>query len=270
MVIGAHMPALPLETLVTISTYVEWANIVAFLLLAVRVFHLGLVPRYPMLALFLVVSPLALFVFEFLPRNTNLYAKVYFTLLPLHWVLYFALAYEAYRRALEEHTGLASAGRWLVSVGLLLALTVTALSLTAELGAQPQKFPILLAIHTAERAIATVLTLLLSFLLGFTLYFPVLLRRNSLLLVTGLTAFFLSKSLILLLRNLLGPETTEVFSLGNQLVILAVVGLWTWQLVRPESDRESGPRASVERERAEQMLRQLGALNQMLLRGNGR
>lgn len=264
------MPAFPLDTIVTLSTYVEWANVVASLALAFRIFRIGLVPRYPTLAVFLLMSPLVLAILQFLPRNTNLYAKFYFTLIPLQWALYFALAYEAYRRVLEEHPGIASAGRWLVSVGLVLALAVTALSLTAEWGAGPQRFPVLLAIHTAERAGATALTLLLALLLGFALYFPVLLRRNSLLLVTGLTAFFLSKSLILLLRNLLGPETAQVFSLGNQLVNLAVVGMWMVQLVRPASDRESGPRAAVSRERAEQMLRQLGALNQVLLRGNGR
>jgi len=264
------MPTFRADTIVAISSYVEWANIVACLALALRMFRIGLIRRYPALAAFLLMSPLVLAILQFLPRNTNLYAQVYFTLIPLQWGLYFALAYEAYRRVLEEHTGIASAGRWLVSVGMALSLAVTALSLTAEMGAADQRFPILLAIHTAERAIDTALTLLLAILLVFTLYFPVLLRRNSLLLVTGLTAYFLSKSLILLLRNLLGPETAEVFSLGNQLVNLAVVSVWLLRLVRLESDRESGPRASVPRERAEQMLRQLGALNQVLLRGNGR
>jgi hypothetical protein len=257
-------------TLAAISTWVEWANVIVSLLLAVRLVRTQLLRRYPMLTLFVVFTPLALIALEFVPRNTNLYAEAYLGLLPPHWILYFAIAYETYRRVLEEHPGIASAGRWLISVGLVIAVLITALSLTAEMSARDQRFPILLAAHTAERAISTTLTLLLAILLGFTLYFPVLLRRNSVLMISGLTAFFLSKSLILLLRNLLGPDTYLVLSLGNQLVSLIVVGVWLVHLVPLESDSQGGPRASVPRERAEQMLRQLGALNEVLLRGGGR
>ncbi|MEP7363553.1 MAG: hypothetical protein ABI972_09885 [Acidobacteriota bacterium] len=238
--------------------------------LAFKMWKSGLRAIYPVLFIFLAFSSTALLMLEFLPRNTNLYAYAWLAVTPFHWVLYFGIAYEIYRRVLEEHKGIATAGRWVVTVGVVLATAVTGVTMLADLSALHQKYPILFAMHVTERAVSTALALLLLLLSVFLLYFPVLLRRNSLLIVTGLTIFFLFKTLLLLMRNLMGPETYLVLSAGNQVLYLVITATWLWRLIPSEADQSSGPRASVPKERAEEMLRRLGHMNEVLLRSGGR
>ena len=259
-----------LSSSATLSRLVEWVNIFLALGLAVKVWRTGLRAIYPVLFTYLVFSSLVLLAFEFIPRLTNLFAKVYFAVIPMHWVLYFLLAYEVYQRVLEEHKGIASAGRWVVTGGVGVAALVTAVTMLAELSAGTQKYPVLFGFHVAERAVSTALALLLLILLSFLLYFPVLLRRNSLLLVTGLTVYFLFKTLLLLMRNLMGPETYLVLSTSNQILNLAITATWLWRLIPHQADQMSGPRAAVPKERAEEMLRRLGHMNEVLLRSSGR
>lgn len=259
-----------LWNLANLPIVVEWLNIFVALALAWKLWRSGLRTTYPVLFVFLTFSSLALIVFESLPRGTNLYAKVYFALTPLHWLLYFGLAYEIYRRVLEEHQGIATAGRWVVTVGIAVSALVTAGTMLAELSAREQKYPILLAFHVTERAVATALALLLLILSAFLLYFPVLLRRNSLLIVTGLTVYFLFKALLLLMRNMLGPGTIIVISAANQTLYLVITATWLLRLIPQPADAMSGPRASVPKERAEEMLRRLGQMNEVLLRSSGR
>lgn len=256
--------------LANLSRFIEWLNIFVALALALKLWRSGLRATYPVLFVFLIFSSAALMVYESLPRGTNLYAKVYFALTPLHWMLYFGLAYEIYRRVLEEHRGIATAGRWVVTAGIGISALVTAATMLAELSARPQKYPILLAFHVTERAVVTALALLLIILSAFLLYFPVLLRRNSLLIVTGLTIFFLFKALLLLMRNILGPDTVMVVSAANQTLYLAITATWLFRLIPHSADAMSGPRATVPKERAEEMLRRLGQMNEVLLRSSGR
>ncbi|MCC7235461.1 MAG: hypothetical protein IT163_09165 [Bryobacterales bacterium] len=257
-----------LWTWANLSRLLEGCYVAVSLALAARLLRNGIGRRYWVLTAFLAFSGLTLIGFYFLPRRTNLYAQVYFVLVPLNWCFYFALAYEAYRRSLEDHPGIATAGRWVVSGGLLLSLLVTAVTLLADLSAGSQSFPVLFAVHVAERAVATTITLLMAVLTGFLLYFPVLLRRNSLMLVTGLTLYFLGKALLLLLRNLLGPATVEVLSTVNQGVNLAIVSMWFVRFA-PEITGQVGRRISIPSEQAEEMLRRLGRLNEVLTRGPG-
>ncbi|MCC6292396.1 MAG: hypothetical protein IT164_07115 [Bryobacterales bacterium] len=252
-----------------LSRLLEGCYVAVSLALAARLLRNGMSRRYGVLTAFLAFSALTLIGFYFLPRRTNLYAQVYFALVPLNWGFYFALAYEAYRRALEDHPGIATAGRWVVSGGLVLAVLATSVTLLVDLSAGTQRFPVLFAVHVAERAVATTITLLLAVLTGFLLYFPVLLRRNSLLLVTGLTLYFLGKALLLLLRNLLGPATVEVLSTVNQGLNLVIVSLWFLRIA-PEIPGPGGRRPTVPNEQAEEMLRRLGRLNEVLTRGPGR
>ena len=257
-------------TIANLSWLVEWLNIFVSVALASKIWRIGIRPVYPVLFSFLIYSSVALLILELLPRNTNLYAKVWISLTPLHWILYFCIAYEIFRRVLEEHRGIATAGRWVVTGGLVVAIVVTAVTMLAEVSAGQQKYPILFAMHVTERAVSTALAVLLLILSGFLLYFPVLLRRNSLLIVTGLTVYFLFKALLLLMRNLMGPDTYLVLSGLNQLLNLTIIATWLWRLVPQASDQMSGPRATVPKQRADEMLRRLGQMNEVLLRSAGR
>lgn len=259
-----------LWNLSTLSTGLEWLNVVASLILAIRIWRIGLRSVFPVLFVFLVFSSVSLLVMEFVPRNTNLYARMYFVIAPIHWVLNFALVYEMFRRVLEEHQGIATAGRWLVTAGVAIAALVTAVTMIAELSAGQQKYPILFAVSVAERAVSTALALLMLILSAFLSYFPVLLRRNSLLIVTGLTVYFLFKALLMLMLNLLGRETVAVVDIANQFLNLAITAIWLWRLVPAVADQLSGPRTVVPQERAEEMLRRLGHMNETLLRSGGR
>jgi hypothetical protein len=49
-----------------------------------------------------------------------------------------------------------------------------------------------------------------------------------------------------------------------------ISAVWLWRLVPQETDLVSGPRASVPKEKADEMLRRLGQMNEVLLRSSGR
>jgi hypothetical protein len=253
-----------------LSRMLEWLSIFVSSALVFKMWKTGLRSIYPVLFVFSTFTLFTSLISQFLPRNTNLYAIVWLTFRPFHWTLYFGVVYEIYRRVLEEHRGIASAGRWVVTAGVIVAIAVTGVTMLADLSAMHQKYPILFAMHVTERALTTALALLLLILSGFLLYFPVLLRRNSLLIVTGLTIYFLFKALLLLMRNLMGPQTVVALNIWIQLLNLVITTVWLWRLIPQAADQTSGPRASVPKERAEEMLRRLGQMNEVLLRSGGK
>ena len=49
-----------------------------------------------------------------------------------------------------------------------------------------------------------------------------------------------------------------------------ITATWLFRLIPHSADAMSGPRATVPKERAEEMLRRLGQMNEVLLRSSGR
>lgn len=249
--------------------WIEWLNIAASAALAIRLWTSGLWRNYPAFFALFCFFPLPLTLLQFIPRNTNRYAEVYFASVPLHWLFYGAAIYEIFRQVLKDHPGIESFGRWTLAGGVAVSFTVAIASLALEWSSRGQKFPILYFCHLFERAYSTTATLLILLLLAVLLWFPIVLKRNMLYIAAGFGFLFLSKTLALLLRNLAGPGAATVLGDWLQVAFLVCICAWTVML-SPAGERvRSAARRLSSPEETARLMRQLDRMNEALLRAGG-
>ena len=248
----------------------ERLNILAAAFLAYRLWRTSLWRKYPALFSLVLFFTLALAVSQAIPRNKNLFAEFYIASVPLHWIFYGWAVLEVFRHVLAEHRGIATAGAWAVRIVIALALGASLLSTGLDWHARGQAFPILYFIHLAERVYFTVVALLILGLLAFLLWFPVQLRRNALVLAAGFGGLFLAKALVLLLRNLAGPQVATALSAAQHTATLACLAAWSVFISPAGEERKSAARPPSDPEQAARLVRQLDRMNEALLRTAGR
>jgi hypothetical protein len=224
--------------------------------------------KYVAFALYIGLEILFALVTFRIQTNTTLYGYLYFVNAFLSWPLGAFIVVGLYREALKEHPGLASAGRWALSGGILIAAVISLLSLGPDLANRTQKFPILLAVHVSERALATALALLIVIMALFLSWFPVRISRNVMLLVFGWGLLLVNRSLILVFRNALGPEAALMASLGLLGVATIVKLTWSVRLRQAGEERTLTIRRPAEPEEAERLVRRLDAMNSALIRSS--
>lgn len=204
------------------------------------------------------------------PANTNAYAWVYFLTQPLIWLLYVLVVLELYSLALREHRGIASMSRWVLIFGMVVALVIAALSLSADLSGPSGQYPVLVTIGIIERGISFSLVLFLLLITGFLLWMPVQIPRNVVLHVALFTTYFLINAGALFVRNLFGYHLVGVVSATllsiNNLCLL----LWVLLLNRQGEETPVVVRRLWRRSDEDLITRQLDAVNAFLLRSAGK
>jgi hypothetical protein len=248
----------------------ERLNILAAVFLAYRLWRAGLWRKYLALFCFFCFFALALAVSQAIRRNTNLFAEFYIGSVPLHWIFYGWTVSELFHQTLADYKGIATAGTWAVRVVIALALGASLLSVGLDWHARGQAFPILYFIHLAERIYFTAVALLIVGLLAFLLWFPVQMRRNALVLAAGFGCLFLAKALVLLLRNLAGPQVAIALSAAQHTATLACLASWSFLLSPAGEERKGAARPATDPEQAARLVRQLDRINVALLRTAGR
>jgi hypothetical protein len=252
----------------SVSAGIRWADFLSSLVLFSVLLGTGLFRKYTAFALFIGFEIAFAVVTIRIQTNTTLYAYWYFVNAFLRWTLISFIVVGLYREALRELPGLATAGRWVLSGGIGAAAIVSVFSLQADLVNRAQKFPILLAVHVTERAIATTLALLILIMVAFLSWFPVKLSRNVISLLFGWGVILVCRSSILIFRNAVGPQT----ALGVGVAILGITLLTNvfWALrLRPAGEaRAETVRRVAEPEQAERLVRRLDAMNSALIRSS--
>ncbi|MEZ5403429.1 MAG: hypothetical protein R2729_27355 [Bryobacteraceae bacterium] len=237
--------------------------------LLIRIRTLGLSAVYPWFTAMIAASLAVSLGSQAIGRLTSLYAYYYFASTAVLWVLQFLVIRELYRNVLLDHTGLAAFGKWLVYGGGAIALAVAALMAWPEVRAaetplfQIPQSRLIRSFFVIQRTVASALAFLIAIISVFLAWFPIRVRRNTLLIWAGVATLLLSQAILLLVRNLGGSAWTLALSTGYQCLETACFLLW-W---RKFGAREALPSAQLRTGGDEARLsEQLNEINEALLR----
>jgi hypothetical protein len=232
--------------------------------LVVRLYSLDLHKRYPAFFAYLIFQTLRSLALVTFPLESFTFAYIFFYTQPVLWVFYVLVVLELYKLVLKDFTGILSVGRWALYIALVVAVTISFLTLIPFWGKEESK--LLFWVTTVERGVLTSVMLFLFLILLFLSRYPLQLKRNIIVHCVVYTIFFLGLSMTMLVRNVRGWEIMPTLNHFVEVISLACYGVWIVFLTRKGEDRtvalhrQADP--AVERNLKEQLL----SMNDMLLR----
>ncbi len=252
--------------LAAIQDPLTWASLALSLILLGRLCLEGLHKTYKWFFLLLLVDCVRTAVLLALPLQSTRYAYTYMLTAPLIWLVYFLVLKELLGVVLEDHKGIGSLALQVMYVGLAVAVVLSVVLAYLELSRPEVKYPVLTGFFIFHRVVVAIVLLLVLLLGGFLLWFPVQLRRNVVYYAIGYVIYFLSKSVLLLVRNVLEKDATMMLSAANLLIGNAVLLFWVVRLNKRGEKSSVSVGHSWNRKEADAAVEQLKAINQALVR----
>lgn len=230
----------------------------------------GLFRAYPYFFSYLVINAPVYAALLFLPVTDNWYFYLWEFVQPVAWFLYIGMVFELYRLILARHKGLYTVGRWAMYAGIVVSVTISALTLAPHLSSQsPQGSRVLPYLVAGERGVDFSLAIFLLFMMMILSWYAVPLSRNVVVHAVIYTVYFLSTALGMFLHSLFGVKNVEVFAAGTAAVSAACMLAWFFLLSRKgEQVRVKQPWIGKEQE--QRILSQLDSMNAALLRPAGK
>ena len=234
----------------------------------VKLFLSGLYRKYRIFFIyFLFRVPFQLVTWHFSDHtNTRAYLDLWLYTEPFVILFYVLVVLELYRLVLERYKGLYTLGRWAMYVALAISVTVSLLTLLPRIApstSEPSKR--LFEEIAVERGVDLSLVLFILLIFLFLGRYPVTLSRNVIVHTVIYSIFFLSETLVLLLRTLFGWDWRDRMNLVLTGIGAACTIAWSLLLsARGEEVQLRTPELRPESE--ERILQQLDALNATLLK----
>jgi hypothetical protein len=200
------------------------------------------------------------------PFATNAYGWVWMLTEPILWVFWVLVVLELYSLVLQNYKGIASLGRWVLLTGLGVAVAISFLTLQADLSNAKEQVPIIRLFLVVDRGVASSLVIFLLVISCFLAWYPVPLSRNVVVHCIVYAGYFLSLTLVVLLRNLMGNAVTQVVSILGSCVTLVCLVVWIGLLSREGESAKVRLRPRWAEEREEELVGHLAAINSTLLR----
>lgn len=258
---------------------VWWLTIAGHLLLFLRLRLTGLHRTYRFFsayllfrvlrAVLLIGVPWGVKLFEGKPNTpfaTNAYGWVWMLTEPLLWVFWVLVVLELYSLVLQNYRGIASLGRWVLLIGSVLAVVISFLTLQADLANPGAPYPALRLFLVIARGVDSSLVIFLLVISCFLAWYPVPLSRNVVVHCIVYAGYFLSLTLVVLLRNLVGSAVTQGVSILLSCVTLVCLLVWICLLNREGEFAKVRLRPRGAEEREEELVGHLAAINSTLLR----
>jgi len=197
----------------------------------------------------------------------NLYGWAYVVTQPVIWVLYIMAVLELYSIALQQHRGIASLSRWVLSGALLLSVAISALTIPADLSHPAGESPVLVYYGVIERGLLFSLVVFLILITGFLLWTPLTIRRNIVVHASLCSCYFLATAALLFVRNIEGYETVvEGVSISLMVVHNCCLALWILLLNSRGEETRVMVRRRWQPEDETRLAHQMDAVNAFLLR----
>jgi hypothetical protein len=192
------------------------------------------------------------------------YLTFYVASIPLNWFFYVGVILELCRLVLERHKGLYTLGRWALSIGLVISVGISVLSLLPHIKPS-QRSKVLAYIMPTDRGLTLCLAIFLLLMLFLVSRYPVPLSLNVVVHTSLYTVFFLSNTLKVILYSVFGVKLYTAIDTALGLVSTACIFCWLYFLSpKGEESRVTMPRFGPEHE--QRLLFQLDALNATLLK----
>jgi hypothetical protein len=238
-------------------------------LVALKVFTSGLYRRYRIFFIYFIfrVPYLTGFWFRYhQDPNSRAYLDLFLYTEPVVMLFYILVVLELYRLVLERYQGLYTIGRWAMYAAIVISVTISVLTLLPKITpSTPEPSKNLFREIAVERGVDLSLVLFIFLIVLFLGRFPVPFSRNVLV-HTGIYAvFFLSNTLVLLLRTVIGINVNDTINLCLiGLSSACSVAWWLLLSAKGEAVQVSMPHLGPGSE--EHILRQLESLNATLLK----
>jgi hypothetical protein len=201
-----------------------------------------------------------------IPPRTNSYAYFFMITDAVKWLLCILVVLELYSLALKEHEGIASLSRWIMTAAVLVAVGISALTLSADLNVPAGKFPVLVYCSVIERGLMFSLVLFLLLITAFLVWSPIAVRRNVVLHASIFSFYLLSSALALFIRNRAGYELTRNISTLLFFVENSCYVLWIAFLNKRGEEKLVVVRRSWNTGDEARLAQQLDAINAFLLK----
>lgn len=243
-----------------------YLNFIAEVILIGRLIQCRLHQTYRSLFLYWLVQALATLVI--LPVNiyTRPYLYMYLTAQTIFILMAVFVVQDLYRIALSEHPAVATFGRQSLLAAMILAALLALSGLTLDSTILPGHYPAIHRFATFERTMNFVALVFLLLIGGLLVWFPIKVRRNIVVYLSGFVLFSAARSFGILLINLLPQAATRLLS--TIMLGLTLVSLLVWIIgIRPEGERVTAtPGHRRDPETMQRLNRQLDAINTALAR----
>ena len=246
--------------------FLQILSLAASALTAAKLFRSGLYRRYRIFFAYLLFRVPYVACSLSLDARSAGYFWFWSTTQPLVWLLYLLVVLELYRLILERHRGLYTAGRWAVQTCMAISVIISIASLLPRFTpSTPQVSKVVGVMLAIERGVDLSLALFIVLMLLFLAFYAVPLSRNVSVHAILYAVFFLSNTLVLLVRSLFGMQ---VHDLGNLMLTGVSAGCtfgWLF-LLTPKGEEVWAHKPLLGAEMEERILYQLDTLNSTLLK----
>ncbi|MBS1829964.1 MAG: hypothetical protein JST93_31990 [Acidobacteria bacterium] len=235
--------------------------------LAVKLFSTGLFRTYRAFTTFLVISVLRVAVMATVTLSPTRYRDFFIATESLHLILYVWIVMELYSLTFRKYDGIRTASQLAMGGALLVSLVLSFLSLSTDMAARSKPtIAILDQFMIAERGVVSTMVILILIITAFLAYYPVPLPSNLILHSAVFAIYFLSKSALILYRNLTGASADRFISLGVMGLAGLCLCIWIAGL------RQAGEQTAIivghrwDPSEAERLIAQLKGMNSALAR----
>jgi hypothetical protein len=242
-----------------------YLNFIAQLVLLYRLLHFRLYRTYLSLFLYWFLQALPSVALMAIPIYSPQYNYVYRGAQTINVLLAVFVVQDLYRISLLGHPAVASFARRTVLAVMAIAAAVTLSGITLDSTIPPGRS---LAVHhfmTFERSMNFVILLFLLLISLLLLWFPIRVRRNIVVYISGFVLFSASRTFGLLLYNL-RPQDDR--SISTVLLGLTLLCLFFWIIgIEPEGELATAtPGYRRNPETMQRLSRQLDSINTALTR----
>jgi len=198
--------------------------------------------------------------------NSNLFFFLFVCSEPIFLLFYILVVIELYGLVLEQYKGLNTLGRWAMYASVVIAVTVSVLTLLPKIApSTPEPSKRLMYEIAAERGVDLSLVIFILLIVLFLSRYPVPLSRNVVVHTGIYSVFFLSNTLVLLLRTVLGWHASDLINLCFTALAAGCAVAW-WLLLSAKGEAVQVSVTPFSAGSEERILQQLDSLNATLLR----
>ena len=258
----------PVYMMTSLTNAHEWLSylpLIGFAALSAKLLASGLWRTYRWFSAYLVFETLRILFSFFVSHRSNLYARFYFVSEPLIWLLSMLAVLEVYGMVLKSRPGIANWGRTGIFGAMVLSLVVSALMSSAGAQHPEIRYRLLHSFFLLSRFVTASLLLFLLAITAFLVWFPIALKRNTVLHCCLFAVFFLSKTVVFVVITIFG--VTSIMPVDSALFIAVALCTGTWLIWLNQKGEEVPVTIghSWNRDDETRVLAQLDAINTALL-----
>jgi hypothetical protein len=231
-----------------------------------RLWRQRLAQRYRYFTVYLLYILATPCIVPFLDRDSYTYFLTFAGIETVGWVLQMFVVFELFALLFRKYPGVGAAGRDFMKIAFALAVLITLFLAVLNHQSGPGKHPAVETFFLVSRVVTSLILAFIALMIGFLMWFPLPLNRNTWSYLCGYSVYFLGLGITQFAGNMLGPDAYRWLSAVEFLIAFAC--LLFWNLVLTRSGEESALTVSRRWDPADEnrLLRQLESINASLVR----